>query len=172
MTNLSTPQPAPIPNNNPSIHDIVIESVLKRKAIGLKEYKVPLQAGNGRNPLRDLSDELYDAICYLEQEIQERKLFEIHSLVVKRPTSLFEQGIFVEAFYFHNSFYDTCCKKWRIRTQGIYFYGKDKTWIHNHKDEFNDNYCWDNMKEAFLFAQENLVEKPVQEPSYSVLGDK
>ena len=124
MTNLSTPQPDPIPNDNPAIVDM-----------------------------------------------EENKLFEIHSLVVKRPTGLFEQGIFVEAFYYIDV-HTNHRKKWRIRTQGVYFYGKDKTWIHNHKDEFNDNYCWDNMKEAFLFAQENLLEKPVQEISYSVLGDK
>jgi hypothetical protein len=172
MTNLSIPEPAPIPNNNPAIVDLVIADMLRRKALGIKEYKVPLQAGNGRDPQQDRYDELIDAIFYLKQEMEENKLFEIHSLVVKRPKGKFESGIFVEAFYFHNSFSDTCCKKWRIRTQGVYFYGKDKSWIHNHKDEFNDNYCWDNMKEAFLFAQENLIEKPVQETNYSVLGDK
>ena len=167
MTNLSIPEPAPIPNSNPSIADLVIADMLKRKALGIKEYKVPLQAGNGRDPQQDRYDELIDAIFYLKQEMEEKKLFEIHSLVVKRPKRRFESGIFVEALY-----RDDGRKLWRIRSD-VHFYGKDQDWAYYlNNNSLNDNYCWDNMKEAFLFAQENLIEKPVQETSYSVLGDK
>lgn len=44
----------------------------KRREMGLAKYKTPLQAGNGRNPLRDLLDETLDRIVYIEQAITEQ----------------------------------------------------------------------------------------------------
>lgn len=86
---MSTPQPAPIKNNNPSVHDLVILDLItpteeyallgteiwNRKAIGLAEYKVPLQANNGRDCEKDCIEEMADAICYLKQGILEGKTY-------------------------------------------------------------------------------------------------
>ena len=177
MTNLFIPEPAPIPNNNPAIADLVIADMLERKALGIKEYGVPLQAGNGRDPQQDRYDELIDAVFYLKQEMEDNKLFEIYSLLVKLPIDDSEL-ILVEAIFLNGKGENSLDKKWRIKSDDmgvVSYYGKDKTYISEKdkdNDQFEDNYCWDNMKEAFLFAQENLIEKPVQETSYSVLGDK
>ena len=67
-------QPAPIPNDRPSIHDLVLQDMLERKAIGLERYGTPLQAGNGRDALIDLYQELQDAVAYTRQKIEEDKI--------------------------------------------------------------------------------------------------
>ena len=101
---------------------------------------------------------------------------EIYSLLIKLPIDDSDL-ILVEAIFLNGKGENSLDKKWRIKQIDsldlVYFIGKDKTFTNEYTDQqFTDNYCWDNMKEAFLFAQENLIEKPVQETSYSVLGDK
>lgn len=64
-------QPPPIPNNSPSIHDLVIADVLARKALGLQKYGTLLQAHNGRKVLQDWYEELLDALCYAKQALIE-----------------------------------------------------------------------------------------------------
>ena len=49
----------------------VLDIFRKRREMGLAKYGTPLQAGNGRNPLRDLMDETLDRIVYIEQAITE-----------------------------------------------------------------------------------------------------
>jgi hypothetical protein len=75
-------QPNPVKNNNPSIHNLVIEEVkndlliialLQRKQKGIETYGTILQANNGRNALQDAIEELLDAIVYLKQLIEEKK---------------------------------------------------------------------------------------------------
>lgn len=65
-------QPMPIHNDGPSMHDLVREDLLERKAFGLRKYGTTLQAHNGRDPLKDLYDELLDAVVYTRQLIAER----------------------------------------------------------------------------------------------------
>jgi hypothetical protein len=65
-------QPPPRTNDGPSMHDLVIADVEARKAFGLKKYGTLLQAHNGRDALRDLYDELLDAIVYVRQLMEER----------------------------------------------------------------------------------------------------
>jgi hypothetical protein len=67
----SVPEPAPIANENPSVHDLVIQDIEDRKQFGLKKYGTPLQAGNGRRGLIDLYQELIDACCYCRLLIEE-----------------------------------------------------------------------------------------------------
>ena len=67
----SVPEPDPIANENPSIHDLVIQDLEDRKQFGLKKYGVPLQAGNGRKPLVDAYQEILDLVVYLRQHIEE-----------------------------------------------------------------------------------------------------
>ena len=95
MANLSIPEPAPIPNDNPSIHDLVVEDlkkdtyivltkdILDRKDFGLKKYGVPLQQSNSRNPLRDAFQEVLDAICYTKIETIETDSMESKMLYFK-----------------------------------------------------------------------------------------
>lgn len=67
-------QPIPVHiDGGPSMHDLLIEMILARKALGLSRYGTILQAGNGRDALQDLLDELIDGCVYLMQLIQERK---------------------------------------------------------------------------------------------------
>ncbi len=79
-------QPLPTPNGHPSIHDQVIHDLLRtghpglagvadalaaRRALGLTRYGSLLQPFNGRDCLRDLLDELLDAIVYARQVVLE-----------------------------------------------------------------------------------------------------
>lgn len=66
-------QMAPIPNERPSAHDLVSDDMLERKAYGLNKYASLLQAGNGRNALQDLYEELMDAVVYVRTELEERR---------------------------------------------------------------------------------------------------
>lgn len=66
-------QPAPVPNDGASMHDLVIADMASRKAFGLAKYGTPLQIGNGRDGLQDAYEEALDLIVYLRQEIEERR---------------------------------------------------------------------------------------------------
>lgn len=66
-------EPDPIPNDSPSMHDLVAEDLRKRKEFGLKKYGTPLQAWNGRDALLDAYDEILDLAVYIKQCIEERK---------------------------------------------------------------------------------------------------
>lgn len=65
-------EPAPVPNDKPSIHDLVIRDMESRKAFGLAKYGTILQAGNGRKALKDAYEEVLDLAVYLRQELEER----------------------------------------------------------------------------------------------------
>lgn len=69
--NYSAPEPNPVPNSNPSIHDLVVKDIEDRKRFGLEKYGTLLQAGNGRKGLVDLYQELIDAACYCRLLIEE-----------------------------------------------------------------------------------------------------
>ena len=81
-------QPLPVPNDGPSMHDLVIadlkawtapreevnavrDILLGRKRLGLERYGSLLQAGNGRDWRRDLAEELADAAAYARQGLEE-----------------------------------------------------------------------------------------------------
>lgn len=65
-------QHLPTPNDLPHIHDLVIEDIKQRKALGVGRYGTPLQAFNDRDALRDAYEEILDAAAYLRQLIEER----------------------------------------------------------------------------------------------------
>ena len=62
-------EPAP----TPTMHDLVITDMASRKQFGLAKYGTPLQAGNGRDPLKDAYEEALDLTVYLRQELEERQ---------------------------------------------------------------------------------------------------
>lgn len=68
-----TDQALPIPNDRPSIHDLVAADLAARKAHGLRKYGSLLQAGNGRSFLLDLYEELLDACCYVRGRLEEER---------------------------------------------------------------------------------------------------
>jgi hypothetical protein len=65
-------QPPPVPNDRPSIHDLVKHDIDVRKRLGQERYNSLLQAHNGRDALVDAYQEALDLACYLRQAIEER----------------------------------------------------------------------------------------------------
>lgn len=65
-------EPAPVPNNLPSMHDLVIQDMQARKDFGYAKYKTLLQPFNGRDPLKDLYEEALDLVVYFRQALYER----------------------------------------------------------------------------------------------------
>lgn len=68
-----TDQPLPVPNDNPSCHDLVIQDLKERKEFGLRKYGQPLQAENGRSFLLDAYLEALDLTAYLRGLLEEEK---------------------------------------------------------------------------------------------------
>lgn len=64
-------EPAPVPNDGPSMHDLVIQDLASRKAFGLAKYATILQSHNGRDPSKDAYEEVLDLVCYLRQTMIE-----------------------------------------------------------------------------------------------------
>lgn len=65
-------QPPPVPNAGRPIWELVVEDMKERDRVGRERYGTPLQAGNGRDALVDLYQELLDACVYIRQVIVER----------------------------------------------------------------------------------------------------
>lgn len=65
-------QGMPVPNDGVSIQSLVRDDLIRREQVGISRYGTSLQAGNGRDALRDLYEELMDATCYIRQLIEER----------------------------------------------------------------------------------------------------
>lgn len=66
-------QPVPTPNELPIVHELVIEDVRARLALGTKRYGTGLQPFNGRNALVDAYEEVLDLAAYLRQKIWEEE---------------------------------------------------------------------------------------------------
>lgn len=69
MTNKKEPNPTP--NDNLPVWEQVISDMQERNQIGIRRYKTPLQAFNGRNALVDAYQEALDLSVYLKQRIIE-----------------------------------------------------------------------------------------------------
>ena len=65
-------QPDPTPSDSRPVWELVIEDMHARDQTGRERYGVPLQAGNGRDALRDAYEEALDLAVYLRQAIAER----------------------------------------------------------------------------------------------------
>ena len=65
-------QPLPVVNDLPIVQDEVVQFIQKRKDLGVQRYGTALQPHNGRDGLRDLLEELVDAVNYTAQLIIER----------------------------------------------------------------------------------------------------
>lgn len=69
-----TPQMPPKPNTSTPIWELVIADMKARDEFGRAKYGTPLQAGNGRDSLRDAYQEALDLCVYLKQAIVEREV--------------------------------------------------------------------------------------------------
>ena len=67
-------QELPVVNDLPSIQDLVIRDIEKRKALGIRRYGTVLQPFNGRDALLDLYEEILDSLMYCKQLLVEREL--------------------------------------------------------------------------------------------------
>jgi hypothetical protein len=68
------PQPSPVHNDRPSSHDRVIAMFVGRREFGLAKYGTALQAGNGRDHIVDVLEEMADAMVYLQTAKDEHAL--------------------------------------------------------------------------------------------------
>lgn len=64
-------QAKPVPNENPSAHDLVCADLEERKAHGLRKYDTLLQSFNGRQHLLDAYEEALDQAVYLKTALNE-----------------------------------------------------------------------------------------------------
>jgi hypothetical protein len=60
------------PQKEKTSHEKVIERLKQRSQIGLQTYGKPLLPHNGRWQLKDLMEEILDAACYLQNEMDEQ----------------------------------------------------------------------------------------------------
>lgn len=65
-------EPAPTPNTEPAIYDLVIRDMAARDRFGHNKYGTRLQPFNGRDALKDAYEEVLDLAVYLRQLIYER----------------------------------------------------------------------------------------------------
>lgn len=66
-------EPAPVHNDGPSMHDLVIKDMQARKQFGLDKYGTILQGFNGRKALKDAYEELLDLLVYMRQWLYEEE---------------------------------------------------------------------------------------------------
>lgn len=66
-------QVAPVPNDQPSCHDLVIADLTERKEFGLRKYNSLLQPNNGRSFLLDIYEEMMDVIVYIRGKLEEER---------------------------------------------------------------------------------------------------
>lgn len=57
-------QHLPQQNDEPDVQSMVIADIEERRQLGISRYGTALQPFNGRNTLKDLNDELMDAVIY------------------------------------------------------------------------------------------------------------
>lgn len=57
-------QPAPQPNDREHVQRRAIDQLTERYQYGVEHYKTGLQIGNGRKMIKDLREELQDALIY------------------------------------------------------------------------------------------------------------
>ena len=89
-------QPAPTLTGGPSIQGMVcadlaslstpdarqVEADMRaREQVGVARYGTPLQAGNGRDAVRDAYEEALDGCAYLRQALEETRGERVHGLL-------------------------------------------------------------------------------------------
>ena len=57
-----------------TITDLVVEDIRERAEMGRKKYGRALLPNDGRDSMRDLYEELLDAVQYLRKEMEEKRI--------------------------------------------------------------------------------------------------
>lgn len=70
-TEVARGQPSPTSNDQPATWDLVLADIRERDQHGRQKYGTPLQPFNGRDSLRDLYEELLDAVVYARNRLAE-----------------------------------------------------------------------------------------------------
>lgn len=70
-------QPLPTPNERMDVQSQVILDIKARRDLGRQRYGTALQPFNGRDPDRDLYEELLDAVMYQKQSMLEHATSEV-----------------------------------------------------------------------------------------------
>lgn len=65
-------QPPSAHNTHPAVWDLVMTDIIARDKFGEQKYKTKLQPFNGRDTLKDLYQELMDALVYTRTLLYER----------------------------------------------------------------------------------------------------
>jgi hypothetical protein len=73
---LNQAQPPPQGGADVDCWHSLIAAMTERRRLGIEHYGTPLHPFNGRRALIDLSQELLDALVYLQQELEERRSLE------------------------------------------------------------------------------------------------
>jgi hypothetical protein len=84
------------------VADFVLQAVHDRVELGLQRYGTKLQTFNGRDALRDLTEELLDGVFYafqmqLEQKAQRARLERLSELLAGKTILTLAQGDLTEA---------------------------------------------------------------------------
>lgn len=74
-------QPMPKPADGPIMHEVVIQALEDRLAVGVKRYGQPLRAWNGRDAAQDAFEEVLDLSVYLAQVREE--MTEMRSIIAE-----------------------------------------------------------------------------------------
>jgi hypothetical protein len=134
VADYSRGEPAPIKNDGPSMHDLVIEDMqkeinagvyldsedqrkvyhkywedakaemLSRKEFGLKKYETILQAYNGREPINDMIDELGDALVYAKQSLIETEAWKESEDSYERVDRSEMEEVYESLLYIYRNF--------------------------------------------------------------------
>lgn len=89
-------QPLPVRNDSRDIQSMVIDDIRARRELGISRYATALQAGNGRDALRDLYEELTDAVMYTRQLMAERGGPGVMAIAAERHRQIAEEGYTAE----------------------------------------------------------------------------
>jgi hypothetical protein len=72
---MASEQPKPVDTGGPSLWQEIIRDMQEREQFGLQKYGLPVLAFNGRRVLRDIKEEILDALVYMKQlEVEAKEL--------------------------------------------------------------------------------------------------
>ncbi len=86
-------QPLPTESDGPDVWAEIIDDMRRRRQTGLLRYGQPLRPDNGRDALRDLYEELLDALAYVMQTRLERDALREEAAALRRQIAALRRQI-------------------------------------------------------------------------------
>lgn len=87
------PMPTPQTLGEPDVWAQIIAEMEKRRRVGIKRYKTALQPFNSRDALRDLFEELLDALAYTQQTMLETAKIRLYLMVTANRLEEIYNGV-------------------------------------------------------------------------------